>query len=180
MQSNTTCGLGVSYTLRGEENDVSMDGRHAGRETKCLQKHERCTMWKSTVEPPTVQTINQNIRAGCLVWYYNLRIIPGTSHKLRSFWVGPRRVLRLIAPALGEIKPVYYPGEEKLVSLNMLKLYRGEDVIRQDPEDIDPDRWLDKSKLTELPEAPLGEAEMRSQELFLDQRSPEIPPEPDL
>ena len=68
---------------------------------------------------------------------------------------------------------MYYPREEKLVSLDMLKLYHGEDVIRQDPEDIDPDRWLDKSKLTELPEAPLGEAEMRSQELFLDQRSPD-------
>ena len=92
-------------------------------ETKCLQKHERCTMWKSTVEPPDVQTINQNIRAGCLVWYYDPRIIPGTSHKLRSFWAGPHRVLRLIAPALGEIKPVYYPGEKKLVSLDVLKLY---------------------------------------------------------
>ena len=41
--------------------------------------------------------------------------------------------------------------------LDMLKLYRGEDVIRQDPEDIDPDRWLDEGVLTELLEAPLGE-----------------------
>ena len=60
------------------------------------------------------------------------------------------------------MKPVYYPGEEKLVSLDVLKLYRGEDVICQDPEDIDPDRWFDEGELTELPEAPLGEAEMRS------------------
>ena len=58
---------------------------------------------------------------------------------------------------------MYYPGEEKLVTLDVLKLYRGEDMIRQDPEDIDPDRWLDERELTELPEAPLGEAEMRSQ-----------------
>ena len=70
--------------------------------------------------------------------------------------------MRLIAPALAEIKPVYYPGQEKLVSLDMLKLYCGEDVIHQDPEDIDQDQWLDKGELTELPEAPLGEAEMRS------------------
>ena len=94
------------------------------------------------MEPPDVQTINQNIRAGCLVWYYDLRIIPGTSHKLRSFWAGPRRVLRLIAPALGEIKPVYYPGEEKLVSLDVLKLYHEKNGIRPDPENIDPDQWL--------------------------------------
>ena len=132
------------------------------------------------VEPPNVQTINQNIRAGCLVWYYDLRIIPGTSHKLRSFWAGPRRVLRLIAPALGEIKPVYYPGEEKLVSLDVLKLYHEKNGIQRDPEDIDPDQWLDKGELTELPEAPLGEVEMRSREPFLDLRSPEIPPEPEL
>ena len=35
-------------------------------------------------------------------------------------------------------------------------------MIRQDPEDIDPDQWLDKGELTELPEAPLGETEKRS------------------
>ena len=64
----------------------------------------------------------QNIRASCLVWYFDSRIILGTSHKLRSFWARPYRVSRLIAPALVEIKPVYYPGEEKLVSLEMLKL----------------------------------------------------------
>ena len=55
--------------------------------------------------------LTQNIQAGCLVWYFDIRIIPGTSHKLRSFWAGPYRVSRLIAPALEEIKPVYYPGE---------------------------------------------------------------------
>ena len=73
------------------------------------------------------------------MWYFDPRIIPGISHKRRLFWAGPYRVSRLIAPALAEIKPVYYPGEEKLVSLDVLKLYRGEDVIRQNPEDIDPD-----------------------------------------
>ena len=64
----------------------------------------------------------QSIQAGCLVWYFDPRIIPGTSHKLRSFWAGPFRVMKLRAPALVEIKPVYYPEEEKLVSLDVLKL----------------------------------------------------------
>ena len=49
----------------------------------------------------------------------------------------------------------------------MLKLYRGEDVIRQDPENIDPDQWLDKGELTER----------RSREPSVDQKDPEIPPE---
>ena len=62
----------------------------------------------------------------------------------------------------------------------MLKLYRGEDVIRQDPEDIDPDRWLGKGELTELPKAPLGEAERRHIVPSVDQRNSEIPLEPAL
>ena len=66
--------------------------------------------------------LTQNIQAGWLVWHLDPRIIRGTSHKLRSFWAGPYRVSRLIAPALAEIKPVYYPREEKLVCLDMLKL----------------------------------------------------------
>ena len=60
--------------------------------------------------------------------------------------------MELIAPALAEIKPikpVYYPGEEKLVSLDVLELYRGENIVHQnpddvDPDDVDPDRWLDE------------------------------------
>ena len=117
--------------------------------------------------------LNQNIQAGCLVWYFDPRIIPGTSHKLRSFWAGPYQSSRLIAPALAEIKPLYYPGEEKLVSLDVLKLYHGEDVIPQDP-----DRWLDEGELTEQPEAPLGKAERGPITPSVDQRNPEIPPEP--
>ena len=75
---------------------------------------------------------------------------------------------------------MYYPGEEKLVSLDVLKLYCGEDVICQDPEDIDLNQWLDKGELKELPQAPLVKAERRSQEPSVDRRDPEIPPEPEL
>ena len=44
----------------------------------------------------------------------------------------------------------------------MLKLYRGEDVICQNHEDIDPDQWLDEGELTELLEVPRMEAEEMS------------------
>ena len=100
--------------------------------------------------------LTQNIRVGCLVWYFNPWIIPGTSHKLRSFWVGPHRVSRLIAPSLAEIKQVYYPGEEKL---DVFKLYRGEDMVQKEPEDLDPNGWVDKGELTELLERSLRERE---------------------
>ena len=112
---------------------------------------------------------------------FDTKVIHGTSHKLRLFWAGPYWVSRLIAPALAEIKPVYYFRVGKLVSLDVLKLYFREDVIPQDPEDIDPDQRLDEGELMELPEVPLGEMEMRSWELSVDdRRGLEIPPEPDL
>ena len=115
--------------------------------------------------------LTQNIQAGCLVWYFEPRIMPGTSHKLRSFWAGPYRVSRLLAPALAEIIPVHYPGEEKLVSLEVLKLYHGEDVICQDPEDTDLDRWVNEGELMKLPDEPLGKEERRSMEPPVDQRN---------
>ena len=30
--------------------------------------------------------LTQNIKVGCLVWYFDPRIIPGTSHKLATFY----------------------------------------------------------------------------------------------
>ena len=47
------------------------------------------------------------------------------------------------------------------MSLDVLKLYCGEDSVQQEPEDIDPDRCLDKEELKKLPKAPLREAERR-------------------
>ena len=69
-------------------------------------------------------------------------------------------MMKLIAQALVEIKLVYYPGEERLVSLYVLKLYWGEDLISQNPKDIDPDQWLDEGELTELLEVPREEVEV--------------------
>ena len=111
--------------------------------------------WNAQLYKP----LTQNIRVGCPVWYFDLRIIPDTSHKLRWFWAGPYWVFKLIAPALAENKPVYYPREEKLVSLDVLKLYHGEDVVLQEPRDVDPDRWIDEGELTELPEIPAVDGE---------------------
>ena len=86
--------------------------------------------------------------------------------------------MKRIAPALVEMKRVYYPGEERLVSLDVLKLYCGEDVICQNPEDVDPDGWLDKGELTELPQIPIEEAEVEVREQLEGQRGPELYPEP--
>ena len=87
--------------------------------------------------------------------------------------------MKLIVLALEEIKPVYYPGEERLVILDILKLYRGEEMICQNPEDIDQDQWLDKGELTEQQEIPL-EGDIRVREPSEDLREPKLYPEPDL
>ena len=41
----------------------------------------------------------------------------------------------------------------------MLKLYRGEDVVHQEPADVDPDQWADEGELTKLPEIPVGDGD---------------------
>ena len=112
------------------------------------------------------------------MWYFDPRIIPGTSHKLRSFWAGPYRVSKLIAPSLAEIKPVYYPGEEKLVSLDVFKLYCGEDVVHQEPADVDPDLWMVEGELRELPEIPVEDEVLR--ETCMDPVNPEVLATPDV
>ena len=62
----------------------------------------------------------------------------------------------------------------------MLKLYRGEDVVCQNPEDLDLDRWLDEGELTELPDIPREETEVGTREQPEDQGRHELHPEPTL
>ena len=114
-------------------------------------------------------TANGEEGVGCLVWYFDPRIISGTSHKFRSFWAGPYSISKLI---------VYYPGEEKLVSLDVLKLYRGEDVVPQEPDDVDPDGWVEEGELTELPEIPVGERDRLFMETRPDAVNLEVTMEP--
>ena len=64
----------------------------------------------------------------------------------------------------------------KLVILDMLKLYWGEDVMRQNPEDLDPDWYVDDGELTELPEIPLVELE-RVHKTVNPDITPEVDPE---
>ena len=56
----------------------------------------------------------------------------------------------------------------------MLKLYRGEDVVRQEPTDIDPDGWVEEGELTELPETSARERERVFMEARPDPVNPKI------
>ena len=48
-----------------------------------------------------------------------------------------------------------YESNSRWKSLDVLKLYCGEDIVRQEPADVDPDLWVDEGELTELPEIPV-------------------------
>ena len=100
------------------------DRNFAEKVSRSISRYEAETEPSSTKECSSVQTFNSTHQGR----KFNVAlagIIAGTSHKLRSFWVGPYRVSRIIAPSLAEIKHMYYPEKEKIVSLDILKLYRG-------------------------------------------------------
>ena len=53
-------------------------------------------------------------------------------------------------------------------------------MVRQEPDDVDPDRWRDEGEVSELPEVSLGERERVYMETGPDPDSPEITAEPAL
>ena len=50
------------------------------------------------------------------VWIFDPRVIPG-SDKLRSYWVGLYKIIRLLAPALAEVITVFEQGKPRIVSV---------------------------------------------------------------
>ena len=66
---------------------------------------------------------------GQWVWIFDPRIIPGSCDKLRSYWAGPYKIIRLMAPVLAEVIAVYEQGKPRIVSLDILKEFRGENNV---------------------------------------------------
>ena len=62
----------------------------------------------------------------------------------------------------------------------MLKLYRWEDIVQQNREDLDSDQWLDEEELTKLPQVPREETKVGAREQPEEQGRHELHPEPDL
>ena len=70
--------------------------------------------------------IMSNFEVGNWVWIFDPKIIPGSCNKLRSYWAGPYKIIRKIAPALAEVIEVYEKGKPKIVSVDIMKEFRGE------------------------------------------------------
>jgi len=75
---------------------------------------------------------------GQWVWIFDPRIIPGSCDKLRSYWAGPYKIIRLMAPALAEVIAVFEQGKPRIVSLDILKEFRGENNVHGLPSDPPP------------------------------------------
>ena len=69
------------------------------------------------------------------------------------YFLGKFHSLIVSSPIPFKITFIFYPSYI-LISHNLFRNNRGEDVVRHEPEDIDPARWLDIGELAELPEAP--------------------------
>ena len=67
-----------------------------------------------------------NFEVGQWVWLFDPKIIPGSCDKLRSYWAGPYKIVRKIAPALVEVIAIYENGKTRIVNIDVLKEFRGE------------------------------------------------------
>ena len=72
---------------------------------------------------------------GQWVWIFDPRIIPSSCDKLRSYWAGPYKIIRLLAPALAEVIGVFKQGKPRIMSVDTLKEYRGENNVHGFPSD---------------------------------------------
>ena len=74
---------------------------------------------------------------GQFVWIFDPKIIPGSCDKLRSYWAGPYKIMRLMAPALAKVIAVYEHGKPRVMSLDIVKEFRGGEqharIIQQPP-----------------------------------------------
>ena len=71
-------------------------------------------------------------------WIFDPKVSPGSCDKLRSYWAGPYKIVRLLAPALAEVMPVYEKRKPRRVSLDILKDFRGENNLHGLPSDPPP------------------------------------------
>ena len=70
---------------------------------------------------------------------------------LNQFIVGQWVLVRLLAPALAEVMAVYEQGKPRIVSLKILKEFRGEKNVHGLPSDPSHPAFLGGDEITEIP-----------------------------
>lgn len=67
---------------------------------------------------------------------FDPKVIPGSCDKLRTVhWAELYKIIRKISPALAEVIEVYKKGKPRLVSLDVLKEFRGDNNSYGYPND---------------------------------------------
>ena len=110
---------------------------------------------------------------GQWVWIFDPKIIPGSCDKLRSYWGGSYKIVRLLAPALAEVMAVYEQGKPRIVSLDILKEFRGVNNVHGLPSDPSHPELQGGDEVKEIPSLELERLtaeEIRNQESQLDKR----------
>ena len=65
---------------------------------------------------------------GDKVWYFQPKLIPSLCNKIRNFWQGPFKILKLVSPMLAEISPIYERGGVRTVNIDILHPYHDEET----------------------------------------------------
>ena len=91
---------------------------------------------------------------GQWVWLFDPKIIPGSCDKLRSYWAGPYKIVRKIAPALAEVIAIYENGKTRIVNIDMLKEFWGENNNHGYPSDPSHPDNRGEDELLEIPSIP--------------------------
>ena len=47
---------------------------------------------------------------GDKVWYFQPKLIPSLCNKIRNYWQGTFKILKLVSPMLAEISPIFERG----------------------------------------------------------------------
>ena len=107
------------------------------------------------------QTIRRNVQyykpilkqfnIGQWVWIFDPRIIPGSCDRLRLYWAGPYKIIWLMAPVLAEVIAVFEQGKPRIVSLDILKEFRGENNGHSLPSDPPHPSFQGGDEITEIP-----------------------------
>jgi len=95
--------------------------------------------------------IMSNFEVGNWVWIFDPRVIPGSCNKLRSYWAGPYKIIRKIAPALAEVIEVYEKGKPRIVSVDIMKEFRGENGLYGYPSDPPHPEIAVEEEIREIP-----------------------------
>ena len=91
---------------------------------------------------------------GQWVWLFDPKIIPGSCDKLRSYWAGSYKIVRKKAPALAEVIAIYENGKTRIVNIDVLKEFQGENNNHRYPSDPSHPDNRGEDELLEIPSIP--------------------------